>query len=34
MSVFVALSNQHALHMRPIAICGLPDPAVFFQIIS
>ena len=32
--VFVALVTQHAMHMRHIIICGPPDPAVFFHIIS
>jgi len=32
--VFVALGNQHAMHMRHIVFCGLPGSTVFFHIIS
>jgi hypothetical protein len=32
--VFVELGIQHAMRMRNIAMCGLPDPAVFFHVIS
>jgi hypothetical protein len=30
----VALRIQHAVHMRHIAICGLPQSTIFFHIIS
>jgi hypothetical protein len=30
--VFVALSIQHAKHVRHIAICGLPQSTVFFHV--
>jgi hypothetical protein len=33
-SVFVAWGNKHALLMRYIIICGLPNSTIFFQIIS
>jgi hypothetical protein len=32
--VFVALCIQHAMWMRHIVICGLPDSTVLFHIIS
>jgi hypothetical protein len=32
--VFVALGIQHAMRMRHIIVCGLPDPKMFFHIIS
>ena len=32
--MFVALVFQHTMHMRHIAICGLPRSTVFFHIIS
>jgi hypothetical protein len=32
--VRAALVIQHAMHMLPIAIRGLPDSTIFFQIIS
>jgi len=31
--VFLALGIQHAMHMRHIAICILPDSTLFFHII-
>ena len=34
MSVFVALSIQHAVRMRHMGICGLHGPTIFFHIIS
>jgi hypothetical protein len=33
-SVFVALGVQHAMRIRHIAICGMPDPTIFSLIIS
>jgi hypothetical protein len=32
--VFVALSIQHAMRMRHIAIYGLPRSTIFFHFIS
>jgi hypothetical protein len=34
MFAFVALGIQHAMHMRPVIICGLPRSALFFHFIS
>jgi hypothetical protein len=32
MCVFVALSIEDAIHMRHIAICGLPHSTILFQL--
>jgi len=32
--VFVALVTQHAMRLRRIVVCGLPDSVVFFHIMS
>jgi hypothetical protein len=32
--MFVALSIQHAMHMRLIVIYGLPRSTIFFHVIS
>ena len=32
--VFVALGIQHAMRMRRVVICDLPDSAIFFHIFS
>ena len=32
--VFVALGIQHAMRMRHILICGIPQPKTYFHIIS
>jgi len=29
--MFVALGNQHAMHMSQIVICGLPRSTIFFH---
>jgi hypothetical protein len=31
--VFVAIGMQHAMHMRHIAICGLPGSTTFIHIL-
>ena len=33
-SVFVALGNQHAMHMLHVVICGLCSSTIFFRNIS
>jgi hypothetical protein len=30
---FVAVGIQHAVHLHPIVICGLPVSAIFFHIV-
>jgi hypothetical protein len=32
--LFVALDNQHEMHIRHIPTCNLPDSTIFFHIIS
>jgi len=32
--VFLDLGIQHAMRMRHIVICGLPDSSIFFHILS
>jgi hypothetical protein len=32
MFAFVALGIEHAMHMRPVIMCGLPRSAVFFPL--
>jgi len=34
MYVFVAVAIQHAMRLRYIVVCGLPDSTIFFDIIS
>jgi len=33
-SVFVALGIQHEMHVHHIVIRGLPESAIFFNVIS